>query len=261
MPIYRTKLTDSQLKFGPGDEINTDDIPQGTSNLWLTPSFQTISGSKVFTNNVQIGGFITAAASGSTFNSLQIENNVNVGNNLFVGNQVYMKGIALYFNSDGPDSNAGMYFYDNGIPTGKFFAWINDFDQFVMSGDFKVWGEITNSTSGSIFNSLTIVDDLNVGDDLFVNNRLCVHNNLIYLNYGGPDRSSGIYFYDNTSPTNKYFAWDDGNSRFTVNANLHSTGDFVTDTSNGKGLIVKDATTGNLYRIRVRNGRVEAISV
>lgn len=49
-------------------------------------------------------------------------------------------------------------------------------------------------------------------------------NGNIYINYGGPDRNSYLYFYDNNSPTGAHIRWNDAWGQFTVNKSFYSSG-------------------------------------
>jgi len=50
MANYPTRMFDGQIWFGSGSKVNADDIPETLTKLWLTNSLQAISGSKIFSD-------------------------------------------------------------------------------------------------------------------------------------------------------------------------------------------------------------------
>jgi len=54
MVNYPTRMLDNQIWFGSGSKINADDIPETSTRFWLTNSLQEISGSKIFSDNIDM---------------------------------------------------------------------------------------------------------------------------------------------------------------------------------------------------------------
>ena len=73
MANYRTRFFDNQIHFGSGSLINANDIPNSTTRFWLTNSLQTISGSKIFADDIDIRG------------DIQTDRWLNVASNTFIG--------------------------------------------------------------------------------------------------------------------------------------------------------------------------------
>lgn len=100
---YLTQLDDTQISFGSGSSINADDIPNGTSNFFLTKGAQSISGSKYFSNK------IINNASGSIFRSLTLMQDELIAGNLQVNGTITVDangpggtyGSFIYFSQDG----------------------------------------------------------------------------------------------------------------------------------------------------------------
>ena len=103
-------------------------------------------------------------------------------NNVFVQGDVYM-------NHGGPDGDASIYFYDGGANAGKYLRWDDAPGRFLFS------------------DLLVVAGDVRANGDL-------------YINQGGPDGDSFLYFRDGGSITGQHLKWDDGSTRFEFSANM-----------------------------------------
>ena len=187
--VFLTKLDDTQLLFGSGSmQINTDDIPNGTSNFFLTKGAQSISGSKYFSNK------ITDNASGSIFRTLSTLNNVHVGGTLtsignivsngtvkatnvsgsafrdlsvfgdtFMDGQLRVKGNNLYIDYDGNAGGLGARLYFMGTSGLIKYTHLAGTFTFSHKINFASTQTFSTSTSGSSIGQLLVPTKLQAG--------------------------------------------------------------------------------------------------
>ena len=100
-----------------------------------------------------------------------------------------LSDVNLYINYDGPNGDSYIYFYAATSAQGAYIYWDDSDDRFVASHDVRVSGNVY--ADGPVYNK---------GD--------------YYVNYGGPDGDSFIYFYADSSDTGKSLKWDEADTRF-----------------------------------------------
>ena len=93
----------------------------------------------------------------------------------------------VYVNYDGADGDSRLYFYDGSSPTGQSLMWDDTPGEFVLSADLNVSGSVS-------------------GTDVFASGD-------VYVNAGGGDATSYVYFHDGASDTGQYLRWNDTSSR------------------------------------------------
>ena len=162
---------------------------------------------------------------------------------------LYARGNIIYLNYAGPDGDQYIYFYNGGSTQGEYLRWSNGSQVFVLSTGLFVnvktsWTQTFRLYNSSLSNEYAFLIDSgglairdmkvkSAGDMIFnIRNQSdvkvftltydgnCTIDGNIYLNYGGPDGDSYLYFYDNSSATTRYLRWDDTNTRFHLNQNL-----------------------------------------
>lgn len=101
----------------------------------------------------------------------------------------------VYVNYNGPDADAYIYFYDGTSTTGQHLRWDDSPGQFEFSDALYVDGNIRSNNS--------LLADSNV-----------------YVNYDGPDGTSVLYFYEDSSPTGASLQFVDGSNEFKMDHRL-----------------------------------------
>ncbi len=284
MTTFFTKVIDEQIQFGSGSAVNADDIPESASRVWLTPTTQTISGSKTFTDIVYFDSDI-------------------------------------YVNYNGPDGDSHIYFYDGSSPAGKYLMWDDSPGRFVINDDFVIQlpTGITQNKGIHIYGTTGSLELLNGfgSDDMFgpkiagvattgvalgepgmtleatvpndnINNpgfmirvldntaganyqveasdivwfqndavtraKITKEGNIkaannIYINYDGADGDSYLYFYDVSSDTGQYLMWDDNPGNFVLSGALNVNGISIGTTLSSLGNIYVnyDGADGDSY--------------
>ena len=137
----------------------------------------------------------------------------------------------LYINYGGGDGNSFLYFYDGASPTGQYIQWDNGNTRFYLSNKLRVNGYAF--VSGPVYN-----------------------NSNYYANYSGPDGDSFLYFYADSSATGKHLKWDETDTRFEVDDDLFTSGDFI---ANGNLSLNVDQGAGSLPNTVINMGIVHTI--
>jgi len=237
--VYRTRFTDTQLNFGSGSKINTDDIPEGTTNFYLTTGSQDILGSKTFKDGIYVDGDVNVGGNiyvnydgpdedsylyfyegGSSSGSyLKWDNTDNwfEFNKPVVASNVVSNG-DVYINYDGPNGNSYLYFYDGNNPASKFLKWDNNNSRFEFNYDIYVTGNITSTQA--VYGEIG-------GDTVASFSDL-------YANFNGPDGDAYLYFHK-ISPVGRYLKWANTTEKFvfnddlTVSGSIQATGNLLSD--------------------------------
>ena len=121
-------------------------------------------------------------------------------------------GSHLSINYDGPDGDSFIYFYDNSSEIGQLFKWDDADGVFELSTDLRIYGNLRS-------------------------------NDNVYINYGGGDGDSYLYFYEGGSNTGASLMFDDNPGEFVfshqLSMNTHKIVDVVDPVDN------QDAATKN----------------
>ncbi len=154
---------------------------------------------------------------------------------------------SVYVNDDGPDATSEVYFYEDGSRTGEAVRWDNSLDQFSLTDDVRVEGDLKvdgatltfhgndfkvnadgpDGTSSVYFFEDGIAtgervfwedanDRFSVSDELLVDGPIATTANEIRINTDGPDGDAFLYFYDGGSNLREGLVWEDGNHRFRI---------------------------------------------
>ena len=124
-----------------------------------------------------------------------------------------LSDVNLYINYDGPNGDSYIYFYAATSAQGAYIYWDDSDDRFVVSHDVRVSGNVY--ADGPVYNN---------GD--------------YYVNYGGGDGDSFIYFYADSSVTGKHLKWDEANTRFEFDDTLSISGTMISETASIAGTII-----------------------
>lgn len=216
------------------------DGPDGNSNLYFYDS-SSPTGQAIQWNNTSSRFDISS--------TILVTGDIQASADLKCGEEIYVD-----YGSTG--GNGIIYFSDEDAKI--------EYDRaggyFVTDAPWTFQDPITAAASGSIFNSLTVVNDTRVSKDLFVDDDLAVGSTVqigeylrvggnIYLNYDGPDGNSAVYFYDG-SPIGQYIRWSNSNDRFEFSDDVHIKKSLTLDgnltINNGDYLIVDGASNAFL---------------
>ena len=150
----------------------------------------------------------------------------------------------MYINYSGPDNDSFIYFHDGSSATGKWLQWADSYVEIaggafnfnaslVVDGDVyikKTAGDpfLGFGDAGSTLQAYLIYESS--PDDRFAVNKSLriISGDLLsegnaYLNWGGGDADSFLYFYNNTSNTGAYLQWDDSADEFVLSDGLSSS--------------------------------------
>ncbi len=133
---------------------------------------------------------ITVSASGSTFSTLTVYDELQAGGNITAANLI--SNTDVFINYDNSDSNVHIYFGKS--PAGA-----------------------ESLTYNSIVGYFVMSDHLNIMGDAYVNDN-------IYVNFNGGEGDGIIYFYEGGSDTGASLKWDDSEDSFAFSDGLNING-------------------------------------
>lgn len=131
-----------------------------------------------------------------------IFDNDGTGDNDFEGT-LLLGGSYIKLNDDGPDGDSFLYFYEDSSATGEYLKWDNADDRFEMADDLFL--------DGGALVAQTVSSHIDV-----------------YVNFDGADGNSFLYFYEDSSATGEYLAWNDSEDYFVLSDDLRVTGNVRT---------------------------------
>ena len=231
---YRTKFFDDQLRFGSGSNINADDVPNGTTNVWLTNTLQAISGSKIFADE------ITVETSGSSFSDSKIVGTLDLVNHKItsVTDPTDDQDVATKKYVDDTSGSIGTDLHSYGYTTKSYVDTVSgsigeDLNHQVFNTRAYVdtvsgsigedlnhqvldLYEYVDSKSGSSSDTLDDVCDRGSTTDQNITAATLRSNSHLYANYDGPNGTSYIYFYRGGSNVGAHFGWNETDQGFVM---------------------------------------------
>lgn len=135
-------------------------------------------------------------------------------------------GDDLYINSDGPDGDGYLYFYETDLK-GRYLKWDDADNRFEFNDQLSM-------TSNKIVNVADPTDNQDVATKKYVDDQVpnlqdvcnvgnCTDTDIrcqnLWINYDGPNQNAFVYFYRNFAEE-RYLKWDWTYGRFEFNDNL-----------------------------------------
>lgn len=135
---------------------------------------------------------------GTTIPTTTLDVDGNIQCNLLLGDQIRVGST---------EGNSYIYFYDSGGQTGEAIFWLDAEDEFRVSDDIYIHGDIS------------IYDDVDARGD--------IRGNILkgsQIRLGSIDWNHFIYFYEDGDPQGEYIYWQDGVDRFYVSDDIYIDG-------------------------------------
>jgi len=134
-------------------------------------------------------------------------------------NILEVNGGTLRMNPDGPETNSSILFYSGGVPDSEWIRWNVLNDRFDFSDNMSVAGQV------EAYQFVDGSDDTYRLDPAATStlNDLHLNGTHLWLNYDGPDASSGIRFYNAGSASAEYLQWDDTDERFEFSDDMYAS--------------------------------------
>lgn len=175
--------------------------------------------------NISVNGSTVSVVDAPTFASTVVINGrMDLNSFADIAGEVYARA-NLRLNYGGPDGDAYLYFFEGSSSTGAYLKWDDSAARFEFNknlyGAALIWA----------------------GGNLRADGALLVDDNA-YLNYSGPDGDSYLYFYDNSSPTNRYLRWNNTYNRFDFSTSLQVQGSILCE---GNAYLNGDGPDGDSY--------------
>ena len=138
-----------------------------------------------------------------------------VVDDLRVGADIKVNG-AIYINEDGPEGDSYLYFYDRGLPDGRYLKWDNANTRFEVNEDLQCAGIV------------------------------CTRN--VHINFNN-DAIDAVIYFGKSGSGNETLKWDKDNERFEFSDNLYVDGtiEFDSGSINHKDLAGLQGGQANEY--------------